>query len=687
MKNREKKIVPLSKFQNNVWIKAFLFLLCFACLMPFVLTGCNSQPGKSAYELAVEQGFEGTLDEWLESLKGEQGDKGDQGEKGEQGDTGLTGNDGKTPYIGENGNWWIGNEDTGYRAVGKDGESSTISIDDDGYLIINGENTGYSANLTQQELYNNLQGLIEYDDGSSSFEMQYESVTGYDYLKQWEYTTSTFSGWAGSIGHPKTISAIKFKVKARETAVTQISVMLAEKDKNGTFVSRAILNVNVEPGQEKDIIWQLDEVITNSNNTNYYFGYSCDALIDKYGSINASNQQIPEEEISSSGEVTYCVDGTVRTDFSRFSGITGQGGVPKPVYSFIPVQVGQVKATFKLADDVVEKILAMIDVEEELFTNTELVLPSTIYGYVGQNMQIYFRNISAYSLDDVYVQVTGKGKQYTDRWEYTPVSAENFELKIDLYSKNWNLLSSSTFNVVIKDSTSKNSARALVIGDSTVAAGTETQTMVTLSESDELFDLTLLGTRGSGENKHEGRGGWTANSYVNSSELNDMTNAFLNPSTQKFDFEYYMTSQSYDTEGVDVVFIQLGINDIFGRNNSNLQAGIDIFLENMEYMINDILSYDSDIKIVINLIIPCDQNQNSFSDTYGTSQTVWGYMRNMYKANAQLLEKFAKNQNVYLSWYNAALDAVNNQGGNVHPAQKGYEQLGTQMYYYLKSII
>ena len=38
--------------------------------------------GKSAYEIALDEGFEGTETEWLESLKGEDGDRGEQGERG-----------------------------------------------------------------------------------------------------------------------------------------------------------------------------------------------------------------------------------------------------------------------------------------------------------------------------------------------------------------------------------------------------------------------------------------------------------------------------------------------------------------------------------------------------------------------------------------------------------------------------
>lgn len=51
--------------------------------------GSDGADGKSAYELAVENGFEGTEEEWLESLKGESGKNGESGEKG---DTGLTPN-------------------------------------------------------------------------------------------------------------------------------------------------------------------------------------------------------------------------------------------------------------------------------------------------------------------------------------------------------------------------------------------------------------------------------------------------------------------------------------------------------------------------------------------------------------------------------------------------------------------
>ena len=58
------------------------------------LSGAQGIQGLSAYQVAVQHGFEGTEDKWLISLKGEKGetgpkgDKGDPGEKGEKGDPG-----------------------------------------------------------------------------------------------------------------------------------------------------------------------------------------------------------------------------------------------------------------------------------------------------------------------------------------------------------------------------------------------------------------------------------------------------------------------------------------------------------------------------------------------------------------------------------------------------------------------
>ena len=57
------------------------------------------------------------------------GGKSTQGEQGIPGIQGLKGSDGLTPFIGENGNWWIGETDTGVCATGKDGRDGVDGKD------------------------------------------------------------------------------------------------------------------------------------------------------------------------------------------------------------------------------------------------------------------------------------------------------------------------------------------------------------------------------------------------------------------------------------------------------------------------------------------------------------------------------------------------------------------------------
>lgn len=52
--------------------------------------GADGRDGKSAYEIAVRDGFEGTEEEWLASLKGERGKDGKDGENGKDGEKGFS---------------------------------------------------------------------------------------------------------------------------------------------------------------------------------------------------------------------------------------------------------------------------------------------------------------------------------------------------------------------------------------------------------------------------------------------------------------------------------------------------------------------------------------------------------------------------------------------------------------------
>ena len=114
------------KQRNGKWFCAcktvILFLAMFLLVVAMVScdwsdrlkgergdAGKDGLDGKSAYEIAVEAGFQGTYEEWIESLKGdpgaqgEKGDKGDPGEQGAQGEKGDKGDPGEQDAQGEKG--------------------------------------------------------------------------------------------------------------------------------------------------------------------------------------------------------------------------------------------------------------------------------------------------------------------------------------------------------------------------------------------------------------------------------------------------------------------------------------------------------------------------------------------------------------------------------------------------------
>ena len=169
--------------------KSLKKLLVGFALLGMTLTGCNNSDSNGGtkkvdqkyeiYQLAVESGYTGTYEEWLASIRGADGtsilvgETAPSDEQGNNGDTyinystwdiyvkiggswnkvgnimgkdGKDGKDGDTPYIGENGNWWIGEIDTGVKAQGNPGENGqTPYIGENGNWWIGSQDTGVKA--------------------------------------------------------------------------------------------------------------------------------------------------------------------------------------------------------------------------------------------------------------------------------------------------------------------------------------------------------------------------------------------------------------------------------------------------------------------------------------------------------------------------------------------------------------
>lgn len=145
--------------------------------------------------------------------KGEQGEKGDKGDKGDPGLSafelwlqvnekdpstpiedffnslrGNDGQDGLVPVIGENGNWFIGEEDTGIPARGVNGENGvTPVIGENGNWFIGGEDTGVPARGADGE--NGVDGKSAYElwkDAVDQGEMTNKDGSDYTGGNTWE---------------------------------------------------------------------------------------------------------------------------------------------------------------------------------------------------------------------------------------------------------------------------------------------------------------------------------------------------------------------------------------------------------------------------------------------------------------------------------------------------------------------
>lgn len=131
--------------------------------------GINGRDGVSAYDqwkrLVTEGSISWPSDQLTQNdfflyLKGRDGENGVTPHVGTNGnwfvgatDTGVraagrdgaAGADGLSPYVGNNGNWWVGTTDTGVKAAGRDGADGKTPVIKDGVWWIGETNTGVKA--------------------------------------------------------------------------------------------------------------------------------------------------------------------------------------------------------------------------------------------------------------------------------------------------------------------------------------------------------------------------------------------------------------------------------------------------------------------------------------------------------------------------------------------------------------
>ena len=329
----------------------------------------------------------------------------------------------------------------------------------------------------------------------------------------------------------------------------------------------------------------------------------------------------------------------------------------------------------------------------------DIILPSKYLVAQGLEGDIHYNNIARYYNTDKSqtAKMNGKFKNYKGFAKYTPSSGDSyFDATFRLYLSDSNNASLSKIIRVdpVPTDIANGNKKLLIIGDSYTEHGIYPSALYNLLKDDTNIDVTFLGTRGTSPVRHEGRSGWRAYEYVN--EPSGVygysgSNAFYNSSTGKFDFSYYMNANGYT--GVDIVCINLGTNDLVrGTHNT-----IDDMLENYNYMVNSIKSYNPNVKIIIGLA-----GARALGDMENKQE-----IDNALRSTKALIEEFdnRESDNIYLAPYYLNIDpnndfnftntAISNRNPNVtiktasdtvHPSTIGYYKIADVLYSVIKYI-
>lgn len=371
-----------------------------------------------------------------------------------------------------------------------------------------------------------------------------------------------------------------------------------------------------------------------------------------------------------------------------------------------------------------KKTVAALPMQKQFF------LPEKLYAVPGIECNIYFRNIFLTVNPANYVfDVTGKiGRNDVKRWRFTPTAADagkTYPLSVKVYGQKGLVAEGKTTVCVAPAEAGKDKpVSILVVGDSLTNATIYPTRLHTLCKQPGNPKLTMIGSHcGSGRTPvpggvaHEGYGGWTWQAFLtrwpDEAKLQKMTPARQNYARNKFlvmkdgkrvfDLANYLKKYN-NGKTPDVVTFQLGVNDVFGADENNLQQRIKTILDNADKLIAEFRKVAPDALIGVGYVTP-GAGQDAFGANYKCGQTAWGYHRNHFRLNQAMAAHFAKYKDAKLVMIpsNVGLDTENNfpvrkepvndgnktlvsrQCNGVHPAPAGYNQIGDTFYAWLKN--
>lgn len=519
---------------------------------------------------------------------------------------------------------------------------------------------------------------------SDLFDVKFDTkfVDGYIDTQGFISELSTFSGWGQFIGSPQNFDTVELNIRWWKATdpITLVRVIVTEGSHDGPVLFDNIQEVATPQLIAKNVRFFNGTVVKNENDSNLFLMFVTN------GKIGINNVFPPAY-----GPVTkYSTNNSILGP----NYLTPSAGIVIGFWYRVSKGgevVSSIGPTKKFRELVGSSNVALIE--------ASILLPPVLRMAVGQEYNIYFEDIvkSTCNYDSFnWNVVSSVGIQYSDRWTFTPSSAATGSITFELY-KDQQFIESKVVSYDVKDSSngSGQTRNILVIGDSITFANAPTAKLEALFASDPM-NIVLIGTKGSGSNKHEGVSGKTYEWHYS-----HVDSPFV--FSGSFNFATYLSTNSFSMGSGDGVVFNLGTNDMFNETPDSRESKAKAALDYCDLMIAGIRSVNAGIRIFI-CLTHASGSQDAFATNYFSGQTRRVYEENRRELVSKIIERYSASSasSIYIVPLN--IDRINNyptgslqvnsenvatktiQTNAVHPAVSGYNQIGQCIYHSIKNI-
>jgi lysophospholipase L1-like esterase len=314
------------------------------------------------------------------------------------------------------------------------------------------------------------------------------------------------------------------------------------------------------------------------------------------------------------------------------------------------------------------------------------------------------------------------------RWTFTPQPKDvgEYPIEVAVRDKSNTVIARarSLVRVVPKDRAREGNTTMLIVGDSLTERPGYPQQLLDLNARDDVLRLKLIGCRGvnntpaTGELRHEGYSGWTAEAFATFHGPLSRSGEFKRPDTGSpfvygdtdetahLDFARYC-EQFNGGRGPDAISIFLGTNDVFTATDENIDARVDRVFKYYDALVNAFRKLRADTRIGVVLTTPPARSQDGFRGYVGTGrQTRVQYRRNLHRLLERFIEHYGgrESEQIYLVPAFINLDTERHFPGRAapanarndeeitrvidgaHPAPEGYAQIADSIYCWLKAV-